>query len=193
MEIPGRFYPVKSQSWESRNLDSLYISWGQIFFPRTDGFILKSQTILRVLVCEAQSSQPVDEAFMNIQAFQRGNSTWMTPFACRKHILEKPYCWVFLNQELSLNHKRQEVGKVGCEDSLDSFIAFTPSLTPVPAHLTHQPILSILFPKQIFKVPNFLQHRRHQPIPNDPSLSLNHLSPALILSLYTATRIIILF
>lgn len=65
----------------------------------------------------------------------------------------------------------------GCEDSLDSFIAFTPSLIPIPAHLIHQSVfLSILFPKQIPNVPTFLQCDCHQPIPNDQSFLLDRLS-----------------
>lgn len=65
-------------------------------------------------------------------AFQWENITWMTPFAYKKHILEIPYCWVVLSQELSLKHKRQEVrmraAKTALIPSLPSHQASFPSL-----------------------------------------------------------------
>lgn len=94
-----------------------------------------------------------------------------------------------LNRELNLNPERQQFKEAGCEGYLDSFAPLTPSLTPIAAHLIHQPVLEILFMKQIAKATASLQLHCHQPIPNDHSFSLNHMSPASILSIHTATSI----
>lgn len=97
-----------------------------------------------------------------------------------------------LNAELKLNPGRQQVKKVGYEGHPDSSVPLTPSLTPIAAHLIHQPVLEILFMTQIAKATAFLQLYCHQPIQNDHSFSLSHMS-ASILSIHTATRIFLTF
>lgn len=122
-----------------------------------------------IWVYEIWSGLPVYQVFMNIQlSHEEIPPGWyrlaLGTISLKYHIAD-------LNRELNLNPSRQQVKKVGCEDHLDSFVSLTPSLTPIAAHLIHQPVLEILFMKQIAKATASLQLHCHQPISNDHSFS----------------------